>query len=153
MVLPGIELIFFIAASMGLYFGFVLKTVMIIQLCFRYCWAVLTHSWSLFCCSPHQRAGWGCTRSWEGAQPGQLTPADQRGIPCRRTSCSVYKVGGKEVGQAAIARGLAGHWSVGHEQLFQGFFASFFFLGWGFFCSWLFSLYFFGWVFFFFFNC
>jgi len=22
---------------------------------------------------PHQRVGWGCTRSWEGTQPGQLT--------------------------------------------------------------------------------
>ena len=27
---------------------------------------------------PHQWVGWGCTRSWEGTQLGQLTPADQR---------------------------------------------------------------------------
>jgi len=26
---------------------------------------------------PHQRGGWGYTRSWEGAQPGQLTPDDE----------------------------------------------------------------------------
>ena len=37
LVLAGIELIFFIVASMGLCFGFVLKTVLIIQGCFRYC--------------------------------------------------------------------------------------------------------------------
>ena len=37
LVLAGIELIFFIVAGMGLCFGFVLKTVLIIQACFRYC--------------------------------------------------------------------------------------------------------------------
>ena len=35
--LAGIELIFCIVASMGLYFGFVLKTVLIIQGCFHFC--------------------------------------------------------------------------------------------------------------------
>ena len=30
---------------------------------------------------PRQRAGWGCTRPWEGTQLGQLTPNDQRDIP------------------------------------------------------------------------
>ena len=37
LVLAGIKLIFFIAASMGLWFGFVLKTALIMQGCFRYC--------------------------------------------------------------------------------------------------------------------
>ena len=37
LVLAGIELIFFIVASMGLCFGFVLETVLIIQECFCYC--------------------------------------------------------------------------------------------------------------------
>ena len=37
LVLAGIELIFFTVASMGLCFGFVLKTVLIIQGCFCYC--------------------------------------------------------------------------------------------------------------------
>ena len=37
LVLAEIELIFSIVASMGLRFGFVLKTVLIIQRCFRYC--------------------------------------------------------------------------------------------------------------------
>jgi len=36
-VWAGIELIFFIVASVGLWFGSVLKTVSIIQLCFCYC--------------------------------------------------------------------------------------------------------------------
>ena len=34
---------------------------------------------------PHQRGGWGCTRSWEGTQRGQLTPTDQRDIPYHMT--------------------------------------------------------------------
>ncbi|XP_064295936.1 dymeclin-like isoform X2 [Phalacrocorax carbo] len=38
----------------------------------------------------------GCTRSWEGTQPGQLTPADQRDIPYHMTSCSVNKAGEEE---------------------------------------------------------
>jgi len=37
--------------------------------------------------------GLGCTRSWEGTQLGQLTPADRRDIPHRMTSCSAYKSG------------------------------------------------------------
>ena len=37
LVLPGIELIFLIVASVGLWFGFVLETVLIIQGCFRHC--------------------------------------------------------------------------------------------------------------------
>jgi len=37
LVLAGVELIFFIGASAGLCFGFVLKTVLIIQGCFTYC--------------------------------------------------------------------------------------------------------------------
>ena len=80
---------------MGLCSGFVLKTVLIIQGCFRYCWAALTQSQGLFCSPPHQRAGWGCTRSWEGTQPGQLTPTAQRDIPYHRTPCSAYKAGGR----------------------------------------------------------
>jgi len=36
---------------MGLSLGFVLKTVLITQGCFRYCWAVLTQSEGIFCLS------------------------------------------------------------------------------------------------------
>ena len=94
LLLAETELIFFIGASMELCFGFVLKTVLIIQACFCYCSAVLTQSQGLFCFS-HQRVGWGCTRSWEGTQLGQLTPTDQRDIPYHMTSCSAYKAGGR----------------------------------------------------------
>jgi len=40
--------------------------------------------------------GWGCARGQEGTQPGQLTPADQRDIPCYMMSRSAYKVGEDE---------------------------------------------------------
>jgi len=43
----------------------------------------------------HQGVGWGCTRNWEGTQLGQLTPTDQRDIPCHITSCSAYKADGR----------------------------------------------------------
>ena len=51
-----------------------------------------------------------------GKQPGQLTPTEQSEIPGYMTSCSAIKAGG-EVGGGAAARGLAGHRSVGGEQL------------------------------------
>jgi len=34
-----------------------------------------------------------CMGSWEGTWPGQLTPTDQRDIPCHMLSYSAYKVG------------------------------------------------------------
>ena len=69
LVLTGIELILLTVASMGLCFGFVLKTVLIIQGSFRYCRAVLTWSQSLFWssdCPTSETAGlhkklWGDT--------------------------------------------------------------------------------------------
>ena len=44
---------------------------------------------------PHQRLGWGYTRSWEATQLGQRTPTDQRDIPYHMTSCSAYRAGGR----------------------------------------------------------
>ena len=44
---------------------------------------------------PHQWVAWRYTRSWERIQPGQLTPADQRDIPCHTISCSAYKTEGR----------------------------------------------------------
>ena len=43
---------------------------------------------------PHQRVGWGGTRSWKGTQLGQLTPTDQRAIPYHMVSCLAYKAEG-----------------------------------------------------------
>jgi len=53
LVLAGVELIFFIVAIMGLCFGFVLETVLVIQGCFSYCRAGLTQSQGRFCYSAH----------------------------------------------------------------------------------------------------
>jgi len=53
LVLAQIELIFFLIASVGLCFGFVLKTVWVTHQCFHYCWAVLTQSQGFFCFSHH----------------------------------------------------------------------------------------------------
>ena len=58
-----------------------------------------------------------CTRSWEGAEPGELTQPGQRAIPYLMTACSVYELGGVGRGAAIAAQGLAGHQSVGGEQL------------------------------------
>ncbi|KAK4813970.1 hypothetical protein QYF61_003704 [Mycteria americana] len=55
-----------------------------------------------------------CTRSWEGAQPGQLTPTGQRAIPRHMVSCPVYELG-EVAGMVITARGLVGHQSVGGD--------------------------------------
>ena len=54
---------------------------------------------------PHQRVGWGCTRSWEGAQLGQLTPADPRDIRYDMTSCSTINQG-----EGCLGDQLLGDW-------------------------------------------
>ena len=51
---------------------------------------------SLLLTPPCQWVGWGCTRSWEGTQPGQLTLAEQRAIPYCTMSCSAIKAEGKK---------------------------------------------------------
>jgi len=61
-----------------------------------------------------------------GTQPGQLSPADQKDIPYHNGVILSNKTRG-EVGEWAAARGLAGHQSVGGEQLFS--FALLVFLG------------------------
>lgn len=53
LVLTGIELIFLIAASMGLYFGLLLEKVLVKQGCFSYCCTGLAPSQSLSCLSTH----------------------------------------------------------------------------------------------------
>lgn len=52
-VLAGVVLVFSTVAGLGLYFEFVLKTALITQGCFSFCWAVFTHNPSCFCSSPH----------------------------------------------------------------------------------------------------
>ena len=82
LVLAGIGLIFSTVARMGLWFGFVLETALTTQGCLVPA-EQRSHRAKGFA-GPHpthQPAGWGGTRSWEGTQPGQLTPADPRGMP------------------------------------------------------------------------
>lgn len=59
LVLAGTEVIFFTGAGAWLCVGFVLNTVLKVQGCFCYCWAVLAQSQGL---STHQQGGWGCTQ-------------------------------------------------------------------------------------------
>ena len=47
----------------------------------------------LFLTPPQRRVGWGCTRSREGTQLGQLTPPDQRVILDHLMSCSAMQLG------------------------------------------------------------
>ena len=49
--------------------------------------------------SPHQRAGWRYTRSWEGTEPKQLIPTHQRDILYHTTPCAAYKAGRRRKGQ------------------------------------------------------
>jgi len=41
---------------------------------------------------PCQQAGWGCMGGWEGTQPGQLTPSDQKDTADHMTSCLAIKL-------------------------------------------------------------
>ena len=111
LISAGIELIFFLVAGTVLCFGFRMRIMLITHRCFSCCWAVLTlvKDFSASHALP--------ARSWEGAQPGQLTQTGQRDIPYHVTSCSVYKLGGVSWEMVTAARELAGHWSVGGEQL------------------------------------
>jgi len=58
LVLGGTELNFFIVANMGLCLEFALKTVLIRQGCFNYCWAMLTQGQGLVCSSHHPTSQW-----------------------------------------------------------------------------------------------
>lgn len=51
------------------------ETVLLTQGYFGYCSAAIAHHQGFS--APHtpwQKEGWGCTKSWEGTQPGQLSP-------------------------------------------------------------------------------
>lgn len=68
--LVGMELTFLTAANMALYFGFLVKTLLITHQCLGHCWTVLAVlKLPLFPHCPTQWTGWGWTR--ERTQPGQ----------------------------------------------------------------------------------
>lgn len=85
LVLAGLELIFFIAAAIQQCFGFsIYNTGMFFHMADQHSHKVKAF---LLLTPPH----WGCTRSWERTQPGQLSPADLRDIPDCITSCLVLQ--------------------------------------------------------------
>jgi len=97
LLLAGVELIFSIIACTVLWFGFVIKTVLVTQGCFSYCWAVLTEHQGLFCFSSHptsEEAGGAPEierrHSWDS-----WPPTDQRDIPYHTALCSAIKAGGR----------------------------------------------------------
>lgn len=88
MVSGGMELIFFIAASVVLSFG----SVLITHWYTSYSW---TASRPLFLILSHQPVPGGCTRNWKGSQPGLMNPNEQRySIPHGIVLCQ--KIQGKE---------------------------------------------------------
>ena len=79
---------------------------------------------------PWQRGGGGHTSSWEGAQPGQLTPADQRDIPRHTVSRSAIKLGAVCKGCCCLGTGWGISWLVASNWVLGGVFCSL--LEWGF---------------------
>ena len=95
LLLAGVELVFLPVASMGLCFGFVLKTgpdnteMFLLLLSRAYTEPRPFLLFILPCCQ-------GCTGCWEETQAGQMIPTDQRTILYHMASCSVYKSEGKQ---------------------------------------------------------
>lgn len=97
LVLFEMELVLCIGACMGQCFAFVMRTVLIPQECFCYCWAVLAQSFLLT--PPHQWGSWECTRIWEGKQLEQLPPADHRAVLYHVMSCLTTKAWERSKGE------------------------------------------------------
>lgn len=97
LVLTVGEVIFFAGAGVGLFWICAGKHVDMSGM-FPYCWTALARSQGPFCLPLHQRAGWGCSQSWEGTRPGQLTPTDQRDVHtlwCHGQHIKLVKEGGR----------------------------------------------------------
>lgn len=95
--LSEVELIFFTMASKGLWFGFVLGTVLVISRCVCYSWQSL-HRPRAFCCFsvlPHWHGDWAWGAGWEETQPQQVTPSDQRDAPYQLCHALYIKLGDK----------------------------------------------------------
>lgn len=100
---------------MGLYFGFVLRTVLMVWRCFSYCWAVLTQCQRtfLFLTSSHQPADWRSTRHWKETRLWQLP---KRTFYTRQHHTQPIKMGEEEVWCVGCSSGFgwvpAGWWWV-----------------------------------------
>ena len=95
--------------------GFILRIMLITHQCFSCCSVALTaiKDFSVSHALPVRRG----TGNQEGAEIGHLTQTSHRGIPYRRTSCLVYKLGGDTQKGLITAQGWDGHWLAGGEQL------------------------------------
>lgn len=69
------------------------ETMLITQGYFDYCSAAIAHQGFSAPHTPWQKEGWGCTKSWEGTQPGQLSPTHDRDLLYYMTSYSANKAG------------------------------------------------------------
>lgn len=104
LVSPGIEMIFFFLISGSvLRFGFSMRTILIIK------------DFSV----SHGLPASIRTRSWQEAQPGQITWNGERDIPNHRTLCPVHKLGADGQEGLITAWGKAQHLSVGGERLYH----------------------------------
>ena len=98
LVLAGVELIFFTVAGKGLCAGNSVDNTGMFSLLLS---SAYTESRPfLLLTAPHQQGGWGCTKSWEDTQLGQLTPTDQRDTAYHMMSCSAYKAGRRQGGRS-----------------------------------------------------
>lgn len=108
------ELTFFVAACMVLYFGSVTKPVLTTHRWFVCSWTVLVqhppfHFFSL-CHPPPKWVSWGWARNCDGTQQGPVTWNGQRDILYHKTSCSVIKMGWRSV--CLPRQPLLRHWVV-----------------------------------------
>jgi len=102
--MTGMELMYLIAVHMMLCLGFVVKTILIANQVFGYCWIVLTQDHDLLCPPPPafaspKQVGWVWASSWKGMQPGQVT---QRDTPHYKT-CSATNTGVKAEGSRVVS--------------------------------------------------
>lgn len=67
--------------------------------------------------SYHRWGGWGYISSWEGTQPEQVTPNDQRDILYHMASCSAHKFGGKKRGEISEWCHLSSQVTVDHDRV------------------------------------
>lgn len=56
--------------------------------------------------SPQLPHSWCCTRSWKGAQLGQLTPTEHRDIPHLMAPCSAHQTRGRRKGDDIPSDGI-----------------------------------------------
>lgn len=133
--LARMELTFLKAACMVLCFGLVARAALKTRQCFGCCWIALARcqgSSSRTVLPQQEDQGW--PRSWEGIQPAQLAPTEQRAIPYHTSSHHAQRLNlgsrwGASPSKAALPQRPAGHrcadgkwWVISYESLSLLFF-------------------------------